>query len=60
VPLLHDSPAWLVGRILNRFDVGDHIAVLLAPVSGSGNGKTEGPAGLRYSQLPPLSPGHPG
>jgi flavin reductase (DIM6/NTAB) family NADH-FMN oxidoreductase RutF len=54
-PLLHGCPAWMVGRVLSRSDVGDHIAVLLEPVAGSGPGS---PDALRYSQLPSLSPGH--
>ena|ERR1700742_2405606 len=57
VPLLHDCPAWLVGRILTRFDAGDHVGMLLAPVSGAGGRRPQD--ALRYTQLPPLSPGHP-
>lgn len=31
VPLLTDAPAWFVGRILQRHDLGDHVGFLLDP-----------------------------
>lgn len=34
LPILDDAVGWFVGRILNRFDVGDHVGFLLQPVDG--------------------------
>ncbi|CNL17865.1 oxidoreductase [Mycobacterium tuberculosis] len=31
--MLDDAIAWFVGRIVSRFDVGDHVAYLLEPVA---------------------------
>jgi flavin reductase (DIM6/NTAB) family NADH-FMN oxidoreductase RutF len=31
-PVLEGVPAWFVGRILDRFDLGDHVGLLLEPV----------------------------
>jgi hypothetical protein len=33
MPLLDDAAGWFVGEIIERFDVGDHQALLLAPVA---------------------------
>jgi flavin reductase (DIM6/NTAB) family NADH-FMN oxidoreductase RutF len=54
MPLIKGCPVWLVGRILSRSGVGDHIACLLAPVALGG---TATGSSLRYSQLPPIEPG---
>jgi flavin reductase (DIM6/NTAB) family NADH-FMN oxidoreductase RutF len=56
VPILNDAAAWFAGKILARFDAGDHVAHLVEPVAG------ESPDSL--SQLVTLSdvadvePGH--
>jgi flavin reductase (DIM6/NTAB) family NADH-FMN oxidoreductase RutF len=55
VPLLDGCPNWLVGRILDRYDVGDHQAQLLEPV--------EAAAGADVRQFPfhrakRFEPGH--
>ena len=34
LPILDDAVGWFAGRILNRFDVGDHVGFLLQPVAG--------------------------
>jgi flavin reductase (DIM6/NTAB) family NADH-FMN oxidoreductase RutF len=34
-PILDDAAAWFVGKILERFSLGDHVGHLLAPVGGS-------------------------
>lgn len=34
LPILDDAVGWFSGRILNRFDVGDHVGFLLQPVAG--------------------------
>jgi len=33
MPMLDDAIAWFVGRIVDRFDVGDHVAFSLEPVA---------------------------
>jgi flavin reductase (DIM6/NTAB) family NADH-FMN oxidoreductase RutF len=56
VPLLTEAPRHLVGRILNRTDLGDHTGYLLTPVDVKTNSKT---APLMFRTLPTLPPGHP-
>lgn len=34
LPILADSPAWFAGRILDRFDLGDHVGHLIEPLDG--------------------------
>jgi flavin reductase (DIM6/NTAB) family NADH-FMN oxidoreductase RutF len=34
MPILTAAAAWFVGRIVDRFDLGDHVGHLLEPVSG--------------------------
>lgn len=34
LPVLTDAGVWLVGRVIERFDLGDHTGHLLAPVAG--------------------------
>ncbi len=36
-PVLDGVPAWFVGRILDRLDLGDHVGVLLEPVAVEGD-----------------------
>jgi flavin reductase (DIM6/NTAB) family NADH-FMN oxidoreductase RutF len=56
MPVLDASPAWFVGEIVDRRDVGDHTGLLLAPVATGGS-----PTGdlLTFQQLKDLDPGHP-
>ncbi|KOX36555.1 MULTISPECIES: flavin reductase family protein [unclassified Streptomyces] len=59
-PVLADSRAWLVGRVLERFEGGggDHVGFLLAPVEQS----PPDPGGaslLRLADVADLTPGHP-
>ena len=56
VPLLEKCAAWFEGRVLDRFDVGDHVGHLVEPVAGGGGG-AEGE--LWYSAARRLHPGHP-
>ncbi|MFC8954267.1 flavin reductase family protein [Streptomyces sp. NPDC057101] len=58
VPVLTDCCAWLVGRILERVDAGDHVGHLLAPVAESPPGPVRPPL-VRFSDVMDLSPGHP-
>jgi flavin reductase (DIM6/NTAB) family NADH-FMN oxidoreductase RutF len=53
VPLLDGCP-WLVGRILERFEVGDHVAFELGVLDASGT--TAEP--LRFQQVRRIDPGH--
>lgn len=34
MPILDDAAAWFVGKILDRFSLGDHVGHLLEPVDG--------------------------
>ena len=56
VPLLDHCAAWLEVRILRRYDVGDHVAMLTSPVSG-GAGTHAGV--MTNRNAPPLEAGHP-
>jgi flavin reductase (DIM6/NTAB) family NADH-FMN oxidoreductase RutF len=55
-PLLDDCAAWLECRVLDRFDTGDHRALLVRPVSG---GPGNQPGVLTYRNAPHFHPGHP-
>jgi flavin reductase (DIM6/NTAB) family NADH-FMN oxidoreductase RutF len=55
-PVLEECAAWVEGTILHRFDVGDHQALLISPVSG-GSGRSQGL--LTYRHAPEFHPGHP-
>ena len=35
-PVLDACPAWFVGRVLDRIDLGDHVGLLLEPVAVEG------------------------
>jgi flavin reductase (DIM6/NTAB) family NADH-FMN oxidoreductase RutF len=56
VPVLVGAAAWLVGRILERDDFGDHVGHLLEPIAG-GVGETVEP--VRLGDARGLHPGHP-
>jgi flavin reductase (DIM6/NTAB) family NADH-FMN oxidoreductase RutF len=56
VPLLSDATAWLVGRVLDRHDLGDHVGVLLEPLEGS---RREAVPSLTFQQVAGLEAGHP-
>jgi flavin reductase (DIM6/NTAB) family NADH-FMN oxidoreductase RutF len=55
VPLLDACPRWFVGRVLERFDSGDHDGFLLEPVD-AGTGPWSGQLG--FSAVQDLEPGH--
>ncbi|QZT61856.1 flavin reductase family protein [Mycolicibacterium austroafricanum] len=56
MPILDAAAGWFVGRVLRRFDVGDHVGHLLEPVGGSA------PEDLgdliTFSDVRDLEPGH--
>lgn len=56
VPLLLDSPRWLVGQVLDRLALGDHVGYLLAPVAAWS--RHPGPM-LSFQDVRQLRPGHP-
>ena len=55
VPLLDDCPRWFVGRVLERFDSGDHDGFLLEPEE-AGTGPWSGQLG--FQAVKDLEPGH--
>jgi flavin reductase (DIM6/NTAB) family NADH-FMN oxidoreductase RutF len=55
VPLLVDCPQWFVGRVLDRYDTGDHDAFLLEPAEV---GERTGLGQLGFQQVLDLSPGN--
>jgi flavin reductase (DIM6/NTAB) family NADH-FMN oxidoreductase RutF len=57
VPLLEGAAAWLVGRILERDDFGDHVGHLLEPIAGDAD-ESAG-AAVRLNDAHGLEPGHP-
>ncbi|OAR22774.1 hypothetical protein A8W25_24675 [Streptomyces sp. ERV7] len=54
-PLLTDAVARFTGQILDRFDGGDHIGFLLAPLTVDANGGTP----LSLHQTLDITAGHP-
>ncbi|UQX11842.1 flavin reductase family protein [Candidatus Mycobacterium methanotrophicum] len=56
MPILDDAVAWFVGRTLKRFDLGDHIGYLLAPLTGDA---VEAANDLvSFSDVADMEPGH--
>ncbi|MBW0019491.1 MAG: flavin reductase [Mycobacterium sp.] len=56
MPILDDALAWLVGRTVDRIDLGDHLGYLLEPVEAW---FADGPADvIRFSDVRDLQPGH--
>lgn len=55
VPLLDDCPSWVVGAIVDRYDVGDHTAVLVDVVAASGEPVGEA---LTMVDAEDVRPGH--
>ncbi len=56
VPLLAHCAAWIEGRVLQRTDVGDHVAYVVLPVDG---GRGTAPGQFLVSQAEDMVPGHP-
>ena len=56
VPVV-DGLDWFAGRVVGRFDAGDHVAVVLAPIAGTADRTDEEPLGL--ADVADLEPGHP-
>ena len=56
MPILTAASAWFVGRVVDRFDLGDHVGHLLEPVSGISPDRFED--WLSFSDVSDLTPGH--
>ncbi|MHB9757344.1 flavin reductase family protein [Streptomyces sp. BYX5S] len=50
--------AWLVGRVVNRLDDGDHVGFVLTP-EAAGEGGAAGRQPFRLSDAEGIAPGHP-
>ncbi|MBF6331233.1 flavin reductase family protein [Nocardia transvalensis] len=57
LPILAATPAWFTGKIKHRHDFGDHVGIVLEPITGKLRGNN--PTALRYSAVAHLTPGHP-
>jgi flavin reductase (DIM6/NTAB) family NADH-FMN oxidoreductase RutF len=57
VPVV-DGLDWFLGRVLDRFDLGDHVGVLLAPVPAMGRAERVAAATLGTAALRDLDAGH--
>ncbi|MGV1086350.1 MAG: flavin reductase family protein [Mycobacterium sp.] len=56
LPILADAAAWFAGRILSRFDFGDHVGHLLEPVAGQASAALTDL--LTFADVRDLEPGH--
>jgi flavin reductase (DIM6/NTAB) family NADH-FMN oxidoreductase RutF len=56
VPILDDAAGWFVGKIVERFPLGDHVGHLLEPVDGSPPHDPDSWVSLRHVR--DLTPGH--
>ncbi len=54
-PILTAPPGWVAGRILDRFDLGDHVGLLLEPHAGAARDEL---TLLGFQQVRHLRPGH--
>lgn len=57
VPILDGAIAWIVGAVVDRVDVGDHVLHVLEPLRNGTRDPTEFP--LRYHDVASIEPGHP-
>jgi flavin reductase (DIM6/NTAB) family NADH-FMN oxidoreductase RutF len=56
VPVLIGVKGWVVGKVLDRLDAGDHVAYLLEPIDA---GIADSAAPLTLRQVRDLEAGHP-
>lgn len=59
VPLLQDCPRRLVGRIIERYVLGDHIGHLLAPLEVEAAQETDSDDTLSFQDVTDIEAGHP-
>lgn len=57
VPVLQGCRGWVVGRVLDRLDAGDHVGHLLELVEAQVTGPRAGQ--LSFREVQALRPGHP-
>ena len=55
-PVLTECPRWFAGKVVDRFDPGDHLGLVLAPIAAEC--RDHGPQ-LGFQTLHDLDPGHP-
>jgi len=58
LPILDAATAWFVGQIERRFDMGDHVGHLLAPVAAGPRNIVKSTALVTYADVHDLKPGH--
>jgi flavin reductase (DIM6/NTAB) family NADH-FMN oxidoreductase RutF len=56
LPILDDAAAWFVGKILDRFSLGDHVGHLLEPVDGDPPHELE--RWVSFGDVRDMEPGH--
>jgi len=56
LPVLDDCPTRMVGRIVDRLPLGDHVGYVLAPEQAEASSAT---LPLRYADASDIEPGHP-
>ena len=56
LPILTDAAAWFAGRILDRFDLGDHVGHLTQPVAGAAPDRFGNL--VTFTDVKELEPGH--
>jgi flavin reductase (DIM6/NTAB) family NADH-FMN oxidoreductase RutF len=56
LPILDDAAAWFVGKILDRFPLGDHVGHLLEPVDGEPPHELD--RWVSFGDVRHLEPGH--
>ena len=56
MPILDDAAAWFVGKILDRFALGDHVGHLLEPIDGAPPHELED--WVSFGDVRHLEPGH--
>ena len=56
IPVLRDVAGWFAGRVLDRFDLGDHLGLWLEPFAAEDEG---GEPDLEFQDVKSVEPGHP-
>ena len=55
LPVLHGTLGWVVCRVLDRFEAGDHVGHLVEPIYGESTAETRQ---LGFQKVMSLQPGH--
>lgn len=56
LPVLDDAVGWFAGKIVSRYDLGDHVGFLLEPVGGSSPDRFD--ELVTFADVRDLEPGH--